>query len=35
LLENEGVVFLNGKINLEQYGYKGAVDRLLWGEEWS
>ena len=35
LLESEGVIFLNGKINLEQYGYKGAVDRLLWGEDWS
>ena len=33
LLEAEGVVFLNGKINLEKYGYRGAVDRLLWGEE--
>lgn len=33
LLEAEGVVFLNGKINLEVYGYRGAVDRLLWGEE--
>ena len=35
LLESEGVVFLNGKVNLEQYGYKGAVDRLLWGDDWS
>ena len=33
LLEAEGVVFLNGKINLDVYGYRGAVDRLLWGEE--
>lgn len=32
MLESEGVVFLNGKIDLEQYGYRGAVDRLLWGE---
>jgi methylated-DNA-protein-cysteine methyltransferase-like protein len=32
-LENEGVVFLNGKVNLDQYGYRGAVDRLLWGED--
>jgi methylated-DNA-protein-cysteine methyltransferase-like protein len=31
-LEAEGVVFLNGKINLQQFGYRGAVDRLLWGE---
>ena len=32
-LEEEGVVFLKGKINLEQFGYRGAVDRLLWGED--
>lgn len=31
MLENEGVAFLNGKIDLEVYGYRGAVDRLLWG----
>lgn len=31
MLEEEGVVFLKGKINLEQFGYRGAVDRLLWG----
>ncbi len=31
-LENEGVVFLNGKVNLDQFGYRGAVDRLVWGE---
>jgi len=30
-LESEGVTFLNGKINLERFGYRGAVDRLLWG----
>ena len=35
LLESEGVVFVNGKINLERYGYRGAVDRLLWGEDLS
>ena len=33
LLEGEGIVFLNGKIDLEVYGYRGAVDRLLWGED--
>lgn len=33
LLETEGVVFLKGKINLEKYGYRGAVDRLLWGDD--
>jgi methylated-DNA-protein-cysteine methyltransferase-like protein len=34
LLEDEGVVFLNGRIDLELYGYRGAVDRLLWGDDW-
>jgi methylated-DNA-protein-cysteine methyltransferase-like protein len=33
LLEAEGVVFLKGRINLDVFGYRGAVDRLLWGEE--
>jgi len=33
LLEVEGVVFLNGKINLDVFGYRGAVDRLFWGDE--
>lgn len=32
MLEEEGVVFLNGKVNLEQFGYRGAVDRLVWGD---
>jgi methylated-DNA-protein-cysteine methyltransferase-like protein len=32
-LENEGVVFLKGKVNLEQFGYRGAVDRLVWGDD--
>ena len=32
-LENEGVVFLNGKVDLERFGYRGAVDRLLWGDD--
>jgi methylated-DNA-protein-cysteine methyltransferase-like protein len=32
-LENEGVVFLNGKVDLDQFGYRGAVDRLLWGDD--
>ena len=30
LLE-EGVVFKKGIINLERYGYNGALDALLWG----
>ena len=32
-LEDEGVVFLKGKVNLDQFGYRGAVDRLVWGED--
>ena len=31
-LQEEGVVFLKGKIDLDQYGYRGAVDHLLWAE---
>lgn len=31
-LENEGVVFLNGKIDLEKFGYQGALDQLIWSE---
>lgn len=31
LLQEEGVVFLNGKVDLDKFGYQGAVDRLLWG----
>ena len=33
MLEEEGVVFLKGKIDLDQFGYRGAVDRLLWGAD--
>ena len=32
-LEQEGVVFLKGKVDLVHFGYRGAVDRLLWGDE--
>jgi methylated-DNA-protein-cysteine methyltransferase-like protein len=32
LLEAEGVVFLDGKIDLERFGYQGALDQLLWGD---
>ena len=32
-LESEGVIFLNGKIDLDRFGYRGAVDRLLWGDD--
>ena len=31
-LEAEGVIFLNGKIDLDRFGYQGALDHLLWGE---
>jgi methylated-DNA-protein-cysteine methyltransferase-like protein len=31
-LEREGVVFINGKIDLMRHGYKGALDHLLWNE---
>lgn len=31
-LEAEGVIFLNGKIDLDRFGYRGALDHLLWGE---
>ena len=30
-LQEEGVIFLNGKIDLKRFGYKGTVDALLWG----
>jgi len=33
LLEEEGVIFLKGRIDLNRFGYKGALDRLLWGGE--
>ena len=32
-LEDEGIVFLNGKIDLGHFGYRGAVDCLLWGDD--
>jgi methylated-DNA-protein-cysteine methyltransferase-like protein len=31
-LESEGVVFLNGKIDLDKFGYRGALDHLLWAD---
>lgn len=33
ILESEGVIFLKGKVDLERFGYRGAVDRLLWGDD--
>lgn len=32
LLEAEGVVFVKGRIDLERYGYRGALDHLLWSD---
>jgi len=32
MLEKEGVVFIKGKIDLNRYGYQGALDQLLWGD---
>jgi methylated-DNA-protein-cysteine methyltransferase-like protein len=31
-LQEEGVVFVDGSVDLDRFGYQGAVDRLLWGE---
>jgi methylated-DNA-protein-cysteine methyltransferase-like protein len=31
-LEEEGVVFIKGKIDLDRFGYQGALDHLLWGD---
>jgi methylated-DNA-protein-cysteine methyltransferase-like protein len=31
-LEAEGVVFLKGRIDLDRYGYRGALDHLLWAD---
>ena len=32
LLEGEGVEFDGDAIDLDRYGYRGALDRLFWGE---
>jgi methylated-DNA-protein-cysteine methyltransferase-like protein len=32
LLKSEGVVFLKGRIDLERYGYQGALDKLFWAD---
>jgi len=32
LLEKEGVIFVKEKIDLQRFGYEGALDQLLWGE---
>ncbi|MDT8321600.1 MAG: methylated-DNA--[protein]-cysteine S-methyltransferase [Xanthomonadales bacterium] len=31
LLQEEGVVFENGQIDLARFGYRGALDQLIWG----
>lgn len=31
LLQEEGVVFIEGRIDLDRFGYRGALDQLLWG----
>ena len=31
-LEEEGVVFIKGKIDLGRFGYRGALDHLVWGD---
>lgn len=31
-LEEEGVVFADGAIDLDRFGYQGALDQLLWSE---
>lgn len=33
-LEEEGVVFLKGKIDLDRFGYQGALDHLLWSDQY-
>ena len=32
LLQEEGVVFVDGRIDLDKFGYRGALDHLLWSE---
>lgn len=31
-LQDEGIVFIKGKIDLDRFGYRGALDHLLWGD---
>ena len=31
-LEAEGVEFKNGRIDLDRFGYRGALDNLIWSE---
>lgn len=32
MLEEEGVVFIDGHIDLDRFGYQGALDQILWGD---
>lgn len=32
LLKDEGVVFLKGRIDLDRFGYQGALDKLFWAD---
>jgi len=32
-LETEGVVFVEGRIDLERFGWRHALDSMLWGPD--
>lgn len=32
LLEAEGVVILKGRIDLDRFGYQGALDKIFWSD---
>ena len=35
-LESEGVLFVNARIDLERYGWRHALDAILWGpDDWA
>ncbi len=31
-LESEGIVFVNGRIDLDRYGWRHTLDAMLWGQ---
>ncbi len=31
-LEDEGVVFVKGRVDLARYGYQGALDKIFWAD---
>ena len=31
MLEQEGVVFINGRVNLDRYGWQQHLDEMIWG----